>query len=172
MGKYGLSFDVIDTNRQFTQLADFMRTNPGSYDRQKHEAWIEEVCLPGLESGSRRALAWWQDGHMIGDAVLKIEDGADRVELKNFRVAGPNELRDKGMGGMLLKFALAESVSLMQERGSISSDATSIQVVLDATQGTPVIGFFERHGFSVNDSKELYTPGVQEVLMSQSVALD
>lgn len=171
MGKYNLAFDVLENRGQFEKLADFMRSNPGSYDINKHEAWIEETCIPGLESGDRRALAWWQNGQIIGDAVLKIA-GPNTVELKNFRVVAPGELMDKGMGSMLLKFAFSEGISLLDEQGSLTSEANDARMVLDATSGTPVINFFERHGFSSDGFSELYVPGVQEVLMSKSLALN
>lgn len=170
MGKYGLQFDALETDAQFSKLADFMRTHPGSYDVDAHNAWVEEVCLPELTRGERVALGWMQDESIIGDAVIKVA-GPDTVELKNFRVAGPEMLRGLGLGSTLLKVAMSEAVELLVARNAISSEARSINMILDTTEGTPAAEFFEHAGFVTYGRAELYTPGVHEVLMSRQIAL-
>ncbi len=170
MGKYGLAFDTVESPRQLQQLGHFLRTNPGVYDPKKHEAWIDGVCLPDIENGNRLALAWWQQGEMIGDAVLKVA-GPDRAELKNFRVASPN-LMHRGLAGFLLRQIPFEAVELLDSQGAISGQAQEVTISLDTTAGSPAAAFFEYHGFQTVGQAELYEPGRQEVFMELAVPLN
>ena len=171
MGKFGLQFDQVDAEKDFLQLEAFLHANAGTYDPAKHEAWLDGVCMPELRADRRRALAWWQHGAIVGDAVLKVA-AIDTIELKNFRVAPIDQLQDKGLGAMMLKMALSEAPMLLEEQGMLSRNTESVQVILDTTAGMAAASFFARHGFEETGRAQLYQPGVDEILMSRVVPLD
>lgn len=171
MGVYDLHFDTVETPSEQRQLADFLRAHTGSYDAEAHERWIEEKCIPGIESGERSALAWWSHGQMIGDAVLKVVD-PKTVELKNFRVARPDDLRIRGHGDFMIRAAKVEAQRVLEEVRILDPDTDQIRLILDTTMGNPAADFFSNHGFRVTGEVEgLYVPGQTELLMEAQVPL-
>ncbi|MDB5185746.1 MAG: hypothetical protein JWL85_269 [Candidatus Saccharibacteria bacterium] len=171
MGKYDLSFDLVDRSRQVNQLAAFMRAHRGPYNEVQHNAWLEDICIPGVNSGERRALAWWQNGRMIGDAVLKAA-GPNTAELKNFRVASPQWLQGRGLGAFMLRQATVEATELLVERGLVSNEANAVTLMLDTLADSSAAAFFAYQGFREVGRAELYTPGQQEVIMELEVPLE
>lgn len=170
MTHYGLRFDAIESPRALRELGSFMRTHAGTYDRVAHEAWVEGTCLPAIARDERRAIAWWRDGMIVGDAVLKVV-APDVAELKNFRVADHGQLQGRGMGKFLLRQALYEATDLLVEKGMVSAETNSVRVQLDTTAGSEAQAFFAHHGFHQTGTAELYTPGQIEVLMQTAVEL-
>jgi ribosomal protein S18 acetylase RimI-like enzyme len=158
MGKYNLSFDTVEPSR-LGSLADFMSQNVGGYDLEEHRRWLESVCLPGLEEGSRLGLAWWRGGQVIGDGIIVPRDFG--VELKHFRV-DPDELwlRGRGLGDFMMRQILAEA----SEHVQASEQVVRLHTIL----GSPVVSFFERHGFVQVGIEP--TPTHTNVVMEFSIA--
>lgn len=174
MSKYrDLRFDAVESAQHLRQLADFLRAHPGSYAGERHEQWIDEVCIPGIESGERTALAWFQDGEIVGDTVLKVDDiTSNTVEIKNFRVLNVDKLNGRKInhiGDFMITQAISEAVDLLVDTNQLTSDADAITINLDTTEGNPVISFFERYGFEEIGRAELYLPGQTEILMAARV---
>lgn len=170
MSKYDLKFDLVESPRGICQLGDFMRAHVGTYKPDRHNAWVEDVCLPAIATEERRALGWWQHGKMVGDSVLKIA-ATDTVELKNFRVSAPG-FSGRGLADFMMRQVMHESIDLLADKGKISPDANAITVRLDTTAGSPAESFFAHTGFVVVDRAELYTPGQEEVIMQRGYALN
>jgi len=168
MPKYGLEFDLVESNRQIAQLGDFLRSNVGLYDHTRHFEWVETTCLPAITTDKRRALAWWEHGQMVGDAVLKPLD-VGLVELKNFRVA--NHAEQRGLGGLMMKHAFLETQDLLAEKGLLDERGENITLQLDTTEGGVAQAFFEHVGFDVVETSDLYTPGKAEVIMQRQISL-
>lgn len=164
MPKYGLRFDLVETVRERAQLADFLRSNVGDYDSKKHEKWVEETCIPGIERDDRRALAWWQHGQMVGDVVLKPL-GIGAVEIKNFRIRHGNE--GVHLGAVMMAHAFKEAKDLLDEKGLGSNGELTLR--LDTSEA--LAAYFGRHGFKTIGSAELYEPGKREVIMERLVPL-
>ena len=166
MSKYDLRFDLIDSPRQLRQLEGFMLAQVGAYDAGRHQAWVEDVCVPAVASDERRALAWWSHGSMIGDAVLKPLT-PDALELKNFRIAQGRQGRY--LGAVMMVHVVLEGRDLLLEKGLASPDANSFTVQLDT--GAHLESYFAHHGFKTVERAELYTPGREEVIMQRTVPL-
>jgi len=166
MSKYGLRFDLVETPRQIRQLGDFMRANVGSYGMSRHQAWVDDVCLPGVERGERPTLAWWEHGRMIGDSVLKVV-APNIVEVKNFRIRDGYDRHS--LGSVMMDYTMDEAVALLDERGAISSDTNAITVQLDT--GPDLETYFASHHFVTVGKAELYVPGREEVIMQRTVPL-
>jgi N-acetylglutamate synthase-like GNAT family acetyltransferase len=166
MSKYDLRFDLIDSPRQIRQLEAFMLAQVGPYDAERHQAWVEDVCMPAVAADERRALAWWSHGTMIGEAVLKPLI-PDEVELKNFRIAPGQEGRY--LGSVMMAHIELEGRDLLLEKGLLSSGANNFTVQLDTS--AQLESYFARHGFETVDRAELYTPGKQESIMQRTVPL-
>lgn len=169
MGKYGLRFDTVESSRELRQLAGFLHKNPGTYRSEDHDRWIEEVCIPGVASGERSAVAWWQDGELVGDAVLKIAED-NTVELKNFRKRELFTSEGRSIhaaGGFMMRQIFDEAGDLLVLQNRLTKP--EIIVRLDTTAGNPVISFFEHFGFRQIGQAELYTPGQTEILMAATI---
>lgn len=164
MPKYGLRFDLVETTREQAQLADFLRNNVGDYDREKHERWVEETCIPGIERDDRRALAWWQHGQMVGDVVLKPL-GVGAVEIKNFRIRQGNE--GVHLGAVMMSHAFKEAKDLLDEKGLADNDDLTIQ--LDTSPS--LVPYFDQYGFVPTGATELYQTGKLEVIMQRVIPL-
>jgi N-acetylglutamate synthase-like GNAT family acetyltransferase len=169
MGRYGLSYDSIETAAEVRQLAAFMEAMVGEYPAERHVQWVNDTCIPAIRREERSAEGWRQDGRLIGAAVLK-PIGVDHAELKFFRMAPGVEGR--GMGAVMLKSVLqCGAITMLEAQGLISPTANEITVTLDTKAGGQAAWFFEKYGFDKVGEAALYEPDRQEVIMQTKVEL-
>lgn len=167
MSKYDLRFDLIETPRDIRELGDFLLKNNGDYDVRKHTQWVHDICLPAIKTDKRRALAWWQHGQMVGDAVLKpLQTGM--AELKNFRIA-PSAAH-RGLGNMMLKHAVLEAADLLTDKGFTVPDGNLI-LQLDTIAGSQAERFFAANGFDVTGTLDDYPAQAAGVIMQRQISL-
>lgn len=147
--------DEIDLAR----LRHFMLSQPQFYP--KYRDWLNDKCLPRIESGQAEGLLVIQDGIIVGDAVYQRLPEPTKVELKNLRI-DPG-YRNRAIGHCLLRQVEVEGAAL------VGVEAGNLTVVTDvSTPNFSGVEFFVRNGFQIVGMDELYTTGQAEYLLQKA----
>jgi GNAT superfamily N-acetyltransferase len=169
MGAFALRFDTVETSREVHQLQEFLLQHPADYDPASYTPWVVDTCIPGIKNGIRRSFAWWQEGNMVADAIIKLE-GRNVAQLRHFRVEAPG-FTNRGLGTFALRQVFPVAVDLLDDQGLIDSDVNSITVQLDTRGGSAAEAFFAHNGFKIIGQSALYTPNKLDVIMERSYPL-
>jgi ribosomal protein S18 acetylase RimI-like enzyme len=148
-----LGIRTVESKKDIDRLRAFMLQQPQFYPR--YNSWVDNTCIPSIESGERQALIVVSDGKVVGDIVHRTASESPlAVEVKNFRI--DPQYRDMYLGRFLLR-----QVERRARGGVIFLDVS--------VRNLAGVGFFFRNGFRAVDIKPLYQDGQDEYLMRKTI---
>ena len=142
-----LQITNIQDEKDLKKLKYFMLKQPQYYPNFRN--WVEEKCLPRIESEKYKTIIVISEGKIIGDAIYRKLDKLN-TEIKNFRI--DKNFRNRDLGHFLLNQIFFENPST-----NLITDVT--------TDNFPAVEFFIRNGFNIVEKKQLYKKGQDELIL-------
>ncbi len=103
---FDFAFRSLERNRDLTTLVDFLMQQDLRYP--DYEAWVVGKAKPELESGYKKAILAFSEGHLVGDLIYQSHKELPGVlEFKNLRIH-PN-LRERSFARFMIRQAEMES---------------------------------------------------------------
>ncbi len=148
-----LEIRTVGDEKDLFRLRDFILSHPLWYPQ--HDKWVEEVCIPEIETGWKTAVVAYSDRVIIGDAVWQPHKQLPRTrEFKNLRVHP--DLRRRDLGHFLLR--------QVEEEGRGTFD----RIMLDTDKRNKgMITFLQFCGYQPIMETPLYTGKNVDVIMSK-----
>jgi len=137
----------IEDEKEAGMLKEFLLGQSQFYPQ--YDSWVDEKCMPRVESGEYQNLIVISDGKLIGDVVYK---SGEKIDLKNFRI--DSQYRQRDLGHFLMS-----QVEHLNQGKNLKLDVTSNNFL--------GVEFFIRNGFSIKGIEDLYKKGQNEYLMEK-----
>lgn len=146
-----ITFKEIEDEKELNQLKFFMIQNPEFYPKNIYFPWIDEKCIPRVESGEYKTIISLSEGLVIGNLVYRYLN-KNQIEIKNLRVRPEKRGRDIG------HFMLTQ----MEKENSNFSIKTDVTI-----KNLSMINFLIRNGYTITSEEKLYLPYQNECILEK-----
>ena len=148
---YSILFKEIEDEKELKKLKEFMLLNPEFYPEKIYKPWIDEKCVPRIESNIYKTIISFSENKVIGNLVWRYLDN-NQIEIKNLRVKKSNRGRDIG------HFMLTQ----------MEKDNPKCSIITDVTiNNLSMINFLIRNGYEITSKENIYIPNQYECILEK-----
>jgi hypothetical protein len=146
---FPITITPIQDEKELKLLKGFILEQPQFYPKFKE--WVDEKCIPRIESGIYKNLIAISKRSIIGDMIYRYLD-ENNIEIKNFRI-------DEGYSNRDLGHFLFRQLEVENPDCRLITDVT-----VDNFSG---IQFMIRNGFNIISKENLYKPDQYEYILKK-----
>lgn len=157
----------VVNHKQRQQLKQFLMAQTLAHgSAAQHQGWVKKNCIPGVKRGTHLAYAWWRNGDMVADIILRAS-ACDTMRIANLYVV---ELeRRNRVGAYFVDRACLEAGNFLNSQKKLSNKLVTVEAIVPAE--CEAVRFFRRLEFGVCGTEARYQAARPDNIMQKVVQL-